>query len=141
LGDDDDSADAGTGTLAVSFRIDEDWADAMDEPAIGSFRATIYYSDEVTGLGPDDGATELADIFVDVVDMTGADRTTGVLHTTEELPATWVTILGFVDSDANSSEPHGPDDGDPVTLPNQNEFLVVTGAETPAEVLFDFLNP
>lgn|GEM_PF-1764315 len=141
-GDDDDSAlEATTGTLAVSFRIDEDWAAAMDEPAVGPFRATIYWSDQVTGIGPDDDAEELADIFVAEVDLTGPDLTSPVLFTTGELTAGWVTILGFLDSDGNSVEPHGPDDGDPVTLPNDNAFEVIAGAESPAEVLFDFLNP
>ena len=138
--DDDDTTD-GTGTLAISFRIDADWADAMDEPAIGPFRASIYLTDEVSGIGPDEGAEALADIFVDEVDLTGEDLSTGVLHVTGALPATWVTVLGFLDSDGNSVEPHGPDDGDPVTLPNSNAFEVLPGAETSAEVLFDFLNP
>ena len=141
-GDDDDATGEGTGALALTFRIDEDWAAAMDEPAMGPFRATIYFSDQVTGIGPDDGATELESVFVETVDMTGADFSTGVLYTTGQLPATWVTVLGYVDSDLSSTGPdYGPDDGDPVTLPNDNEFLVVAGETTEVEVLFDFLNP
>jgi len=142
-GDDDDSTEeATTGTLAVSFRIDDDWAGNMDEPAIGAFRGSVWNADEVSGIGPDDGAVALADVYVEVVDLTGDDFSSGVLHVTGELPAMWVTILGFLDSDANATEdPYRPDEGDPVTLPNDNEFLVVAGEETPAEVLFDFLNP
>ncbi len=142
VGDDDDSAEAATtGTLAVSFRIDDDWAGNMDEPAIGAFRGSIWNADEVSGIGPDDGAVALADIYVEVVDLTGEDFSSGVLHVTGELPAMWVTILGFLDSDANATEPFRPDEGDPVTLPNDNEFQVIAGAETSVEVLFDFLNP
>jgi hypothetical protein len=139
--DDDDSTAATTGTLALSFRIDEDWAAAMDEPAVGPFRATVFYTDQVSGVGPDDDAEELASVYVDEVDLTGPDRTSPVLFVTGELPATWVTILGFLDSDGNAADPFGPDDGDPVTLPNDNAFEVIAGAETPAEILFDFLNP
>ena len=138
--DDDDASEEGT--LAVSFRIDADWADAMDEPAIGSFYGSIYRSEEVTALGPDDGAEALGDVYVETVDMTGETLTTEVLFTTAPLPSGWVVILGFVDSDGNSVEDdRSPDDGDPVTLPNDNQFEVLGGGETPAEVLFDFLNP
>jgi hypothetical protein len=139
--DDDDSTQAATtGTLAISFRIDEDWAAAMDEPPLGAFRATIFLTDEVTGIGPDDGAQELEYIVVTEVDLTGGDLSSPVLYTTGELEADWVTVLGFLDSDANSVEPHGPDEGDPVTLPNDNAFEVIGGQETTVEVLFDFLN-
>ncbi len=140
-GDDDDAAPT-TGTLAVSFRIDEDWAAEMDEPAIGGFWGSIYLSEQVSGIGPDDDAEVLGDIHVETVDMTGDDFTTGVLHVTDELPAGWVVILGFVDSDGNSTEDdRGPEDGDPVTLPNDNQFEVIAGEESPAEVFFNFLNP
>ena len=139
--DDDDSAEAPTqGTLAISFRIDEDWAAAMDEPALGPFRATIFRTDEVSGVGPDDGAQELESIFVQEVDLTGSGLSSPTLYVTGELNAGWVTVLGFLDSDSNSVEPHRPDEGDPVTLPNDNAFEVIGGEETPVEVLFDFLN-
>jgi hypothetical protein len=141
--DDDDSTPEPTeGTLSLSFRIDEDWYDAMDEPAIGPFWGTIFDSEDVTGVGPCDEAREYGDVYVELVDLTDGDFTSEVLFTTDLLPATWVTILGFMDSDGNSTkEDNGPDDGDPVTLPNSNEFLVVAGEDTPAEVYFGFLNP
>ncbi len=141
--DDDDSTPEPTeGRLVISFRIDEDWFNAMDEPAIGPFAGTIFDSEDVTGVGPDDEAREYGDVYVKEVDLTDGDFTTEVLVTTDLLPATWVTILGFLDSDGNSTpEDGGPDDGDPVTLPNSNEFLVVAGEDTAAEVYFGFLNP
>jgi hypothetical protein len=144
--DDDDSAEptpAPThGTLAVSFGIDDDWAAQMDEPAVGGFWGTIFWADEVSGIGPEDDAEELGSIYVEVVDMTGPTLATDVLFTTEPLLAGWVTILGFVDSDANSTEAdRGPDENDPVTLPNDNQFEVIAGQESPAQVYFDFLNP
>jgi hypothetical protein len=140
--DDDDAAAATEGTLAVSFRMDADWADSMDEPAVGSFWGSIYLADEVSGIGPDEGAESLGDVFVEVVDMTGETLTSDVLFTSEPLPVGWIAILGFVDSDGTSIEgDRSPDDGDPVTLPNDNLFEVFGGVETPAEIFFDFLNP
>lgn len=140
--DDDSTPEPTTGTLAVSFRIDKDWRDNMDEPAVGSFWGTIFDSDDVTGLGPKEKARAYGDIFVADIDLSD-EHISAVLHTTDELPATWVTILGFMDSDGNSVEDdRDPDDGDPVTRPTaDNEFLVVAGEETPAEVVFNFLNP
>jgi hypothetical protein len=138
---DDDDAAATEGTLAVSFRIEADWADVMDEPAVGPFWGSIYLSEEVTALGPNDDAVALGSIYVEIVDLTGPDLTSPVLFTTDPLPAEWVVILGFMDSDGNSIEDdRDPDQRDPVTLPNDNQFLVIAGEETPAEVLFGFLN-
>ncbi len=134
------AAGEGMGTLALSFAIDDDYFDAMEEPATGPFRATIYNADDVSGIGPADGAREYGDIVVDTVDLTTGEPT-AVLLVTDPMPNVWVTILGFMDSDGNSVEPHGPDRKDPVTLPNDNEFLVVHDAETPAQVFFGLLNP
>ena len=139
--DDDDSTPEPTeGTLAVSFNINEIRAGQMDEPAVGPFWGTIYDTDDVLGTGPKDDAREYGSIYVEVVDLTDGTFTSPVLHTTALLPTTWVTIFGFMDSDGNSVEDdRSPDDADPVTLPNQNEFLVVAGEETAAEVHFGLL--
>jgi hypothetical protein len=137
-GDDDDGTPT-TGTLALTFEIDEDWAAEMDEPAIGPFSGNVYNADEVTGAGPDDGAVVLASIYVAEVDLTSLGPTS-VLFTTKEIPTGWVNILGFIDSDGNAGPDENPDDGDPVTLPNQNEFELV-GPDTTANVFFGFLNP
>ncbi len=151
-GDDDDSAVANDddsapteGTLAVSFAIDEDWYDRVvnnGDPVVGPFWATIFDADDVTGVGPEDGAREYGDVYVEEVDLSVRGEATGVLFITKPLPATWVTILGFMDVDGNSVEDdRDPDEGDPVTLPNRNEFEVLAGEEAPAEVFFNFLNP
>jgi len=132
---------AGTGTLALSFRIDDDYRDVMQEPALGPFWGSVYLADEVTGIGPDDGALPLAHIHVAEIDLTG-EPVSAALFVTDPLPNDWVTILGFMDSDSNAVPgDEDPDSKDPVTLPNENEFLVVKDAETPAEVFFGFLNP
>ena len=148
--DDDDSAEeptpeptlSGFGTLAISFGIDEHWRDGMDEPAVGPFWGTIYRSEQVTAAGPDDGAEELGSVHVETVDLTGDTLSTDVVFHSGDLPAGWVTILGFLDSDGNSTEEdRGPDARDPVTLPNRNEFEVLSDVESPAQIWFSFLNP
>lgn len=130
------------GTLAFTFRIDTDWMDAMEEPPVGSFWGDIFLSSQVTGAGPDEGAEVLGSIYVELVDLTPDGGPSEVLFTSEALPVGEVTVLGFLDSDANSTEDdRGPDDKDPVTLPNDNEFDVVGGEETVAEIFFGLLNP
>ncbi len=128
------------GTLALTFRIDTDYQAAMDEPAIGTFYGSFWRGSEVTSLGPDDGAEDLGGIEV-ALDLTAANPT-GVLLTSDPLPAEEIVVLGFLDSDANAvlGAPE-PDTKDPVTLPNDNDFDVVGGEETTVEVFLGFLNP
>jgi hypothetical protein len=128
------------GTLALTFRIDSDYQAQMDEAATGTFYGAYWLADEVTSLGPEEGAVSLGSIEVSL-DLT-ADNPSTVLLTSPALPAVEVVILGFLDSDANAdpSDP-SPDTKDPVTLPTQNDFDVVGGEETTVEVFFGFLNP
>ena len=129
------------GTLSIAFEIDEDWRDNMDEPAIGEFRGSIYLADDVSGIGPKEGAKKLADVAVAKVDLTKSLQTKALV-TIDSLPADWVTILGFLDSDANAEKKSPrPDDGDPVTLPGENEFEVIEDEVTEVRVFFGFLNP
>ena len=141
----DDSGDSAapiptSGTLAVSFRIDSDYQALMDEPAVGTFYGAWWRSEDVSGIGPAEGASSLGDIRVDGVDLQAGP--TGVLLVTGPLPIQDVVALGFLDSDGNA-DPNSPDpdEGDPVTLPGQNVFTVVGGEESAAEVFFGLLNP
>jgi len=131
----------GEGTLALSFAIHPDWHDAMDEPAVGTFYGSFWRGDEVTGVGPDDGAEDLGGIVVEGIDLTSGEPT-DVLFVSEALPAIEVVVLGFLDSDENA-DPNDPDpdDKDPVTLPSDNDFDLVADTELQAEVYFAFLNP
>jgi hypothetical protein len=139
--DTDPPAGSGTGTLAARFTIDDDWRAAMDEPAAGPFRGSAYLSDEVTAIGPDEGAESVADVFVEAVDLTSG-APTEILWRSEALPVGWVTILGFLDSDGNATPgSEDPDERDPVTLPNENEFEVLEDVETEISIHFGFLNP
>jgi hypothetical protein len=113
----------------------------MDEPAIGPFWGSIWRATEVSGIGPEEGAVDLGDVYVEEIDLTGAIPT-AVLFTTDELPAEEVVVLGFLDSDGNADPGSpDPDSKDPVTLPNDNDFDVIGGETTTVEVYFGFLNP
>ncbi|MFM2161749.1 MAG: hypothetical protein RLZZ383_1261 [Pseudomonadota bacterium] len=140
-----DTPTATTGTLAVRFRIDDDWGDAVladGESLLGNYWGDFYLSDDVTGIGPNEGASALASVQATDVDLTDYVNGTEVLLTLADLPAGYVTALGFFDSDGNAdpSSPN-PDSGDPVTLPNENEFEVIGGETTEATIYFGFRNP
>ncbi len=130
------------GTLALSFRLDDDWIPEMDEDPVGTFIGSFWHGYDVEGTGPVEGAESLEDIRVEGVDLSDGGGPTTVLYVSGLLPAEEIVVLGFLDSDANAVEgDEGPDDGDPVTLPADNDFDVIAGAETAAEVYFDLLNP
>ena len=138
----DGGASAGPGTLAVSFAIDLDYRDVMDEPAVGPFWGTIYLADDVSGVGPVDGAQEFGSVYVESVDLSGDAGASATLFTSDPIDATEVVILGFLDSDGNAdTAAPDPDDRDPVTLPADNKFTVVPDATTDVQVWLGFLNP
>jgi hypothetical protein len=133
-----------TGTLDLTLRIDDDFGQAVlddGESLVGRFWGDLYLSEEVSGIGPAEGAVALASFDLDGVDLSSFEAT-AVLATVTDLPAGYVTALGFFDSDGNAdpSAP-GPDSGDPVTLPNENEIEVLAGETTVGEIYFGFRNP
>lgn len=131
---------SGTGTLSLRFELDAVLLGYADSPAAGPFHGSVFPSEGVTGLGPTSGTASLADI-----DGVGVDLAAGVtepLWTSPPLPVGRVAVLGFVDTDANAlPDASDPDDGDPVTLPGENRFDVVDGADTVVTVFFGLLNP
>lgn len=129
-----------TGTLRLKFEIDEDWRAEMDEPAVGTFYGAVWLADDVTAIGPNEGAVPLADLEVASVDLS-VDAVSGVLTEVADLPTGWITVLGFLDSDANQGGTFEPDDRDPVTIPSENEIEVIGGESTEGTVYFGFLNP
>lgn len=133
---------SGTGVLELTFRMNDDYFPQMDAPAVGVFYGAFWRGSEVTSLGPDDGAEDLGSIEVAVVDLQVAGGPTGVLFTSPPLPVEEVVVLGFLDVDGNADTANpDPDDKDPVTLPNDNDFDVVGDASTVVEVYFGLLNP
>lgn len=129
-----------TGRLALSFGLDVDHQALMEEDAIGPFWGSFYNADDVTGVGPNDGAVALGSIHVEELDLRDGPST--VLFTSEDLTATKVVVLGFLDSDGNATPgDEGPDDKDPVTLPGDNRFTLVGGETAEVQVWFGLLNP
>lgn len=132
---------SGEGVLAVTFRINTDYQDLMQEPAVGMFYGSFWYGDDVSAIGPAAGAVDLGGFEV-MVDLTDGGGPTEVLYTSDLLPAEEIVILGFLDSDGNADPVSpNPDDKDPVTLPGDNDFDVVGDAVTTVEVYFGLLNP
>ena len=143
---DGDTAPAPTeGTLALRFAIDADYAAQLadiGEAPRGTFYGSFWRGDEVTGTGPVDGATDLGAIEVAGIDLSPDGAASEVLFTSGALPVGEVVVLGFLDTDANSTAAdRGPDAKDPVTLPSDNDFDVVGDETTEARVFFGLLNP
>ena len=153
---DDDSADPGTpdsgeeagvepsgpvtGRLALRFGIDVDHQALMEEDAIGPFWGSFFDADDVTGVGPNDGARSLGSIHIEELDLRAGP--TSVLFTSDDLTAEKVVVLGFLDSDGNAVPgAEDPDEKDPVTLPGENRFTLVEGELTEVEVWFGLLRP
>lgn len=134
----------GFGDLALRMRIDDDYGEAIladGESLVGTFRGSLYLSEQVTGAGPDEGAEALASLFIETVDLSSYEPTE-VLLTVEGLPSGYVTALGFFDSDNNADpESADPDTGDPVTLPFDNELLVVANTVSEGVIFLGFRNP
>ena len=100
------------------------------------------WGDEVSSIGPEEGAEALADLYVENVILPTDGSPTEVLLQLEDLPVTEVVVLGFLDSDGNAdpADP-SPDSKDPVTLPSDNDFDVIGGEQTEVSIFFGFLNP
>lgn len=113
----------GNGTLGLRFAIDDDVAESLDLPPTGMFLGEVYNAEDVTGLGPNDGAVPLTDFTVELdlaVDGTPSD----VVYTTPIFEVAEVTILGTLDIDGSG----GASGGDPITLPHQTSFDVLEGS-------------
>ena len=129
-------------TLSFQFAMDTDYMDAMDEPATGNFYGSIYLAEDVTSIGPSDGAESLASLDAENIILPTDGSSTEILKTISNLPATEVVVLGFLDSDGNTDrENPQPDGKDPVTLPSDNDFDVIEDEDTSVRVYFAFLHP
>lgn len=125
-----------TGALALSLAMEADYIPSMDEPPVGTFRASVFRGEDVSAIGPNDGAVSLHEIEVAGVDLTVDGGPVDLATTVADLPACRVVILGCLDSDANDCDQH-----DAITLPNANGFVVVADATTPVQVFLGLLNP
>lgn len=134
----DSADDSGpvAGTLALAFQMEEDLVASMDVPPLGTFYGSIYAEDDATAIGPNDGAASMEDFSVDV-DLSDGGGPTGALYTTGPLASEVVWVLGCLDVDANGCG----DEGDPITVPNDNKVAAPAAAETPVTVAMNMLRP
>lgn len=145
-GDTADSAEtdvpAGPGTLALSFRMDDDYLETIAEngqSAVGTFGGSIYAEADATSIGPNDDAVPLQSFSVDNVDLSADGGPTATLLVTDPMNTQIVWVLGCLDIDVPADG--CGDVGDPITIPNENKVQVVAGAETPFQVYMGMLRP
>lgn len=134
--DDTGTPAPGPGTLTLSFQMDDDYLASMDEPAVGTFRGSIYAEADASAVGPVDGAVSMQDLEVADIDLTDAGGPTAAMVTTDPFDAQIVWILGCLDTDGNDC-----DHNDPITVPNDNKVEILADADTPFTVYFGMLNP
>ena|GEM_PF-5400793 len=130
-----------TGQLSIRYSIDSDLIDGMEEPARGVFYGEIFDAEDVTALGPDPGA-EALDGIEHALDLGDGTVPTELLYTSIPLQNTKVVIVGFLDSDENAGDlGMSQDAGDPIALPEDNEFDVVMERSTAVTVHLGMLHP
>ncbi|MBM4367777.1 MAG: hypothetical protein FJ102_16310 [Deltaproteobacteria bacterium] len=137
--DSSDSASEDSGatlaTLQLSFQMDDDLIEGMDEPPAGVFRGSIYREDDATAVGMNDGAESLVDFESSSLDLSDGGGPSAVAWTSEPLEPQTLWVLGCLDSDANDCEC-----GDPITVPNDNKFAVVPG-DNALTIRMELLHP
>lgn len=138
----DDSAGppSGPGTLTVSLQMDADYIPAMEangEAPIGTFEGSVYAEADATSIGPNDGAASLEDFSIPGVDLSDGGGPTGPLWTSAPLDPQIVWVLGCLDVDGNGCG----DDGDPITIPNENKVELLPGVDTPFTLYMGMLRP
>lgn len=120
--------------LADSIRDEARMAKSVRGTAYGD----LYASEDVSVVGPIEGAVELANIRL-TIDVSVDDVSEGKWSSMPIKPGKY-TFLGFFDvNDKSKPENRRPVTGDPVTLPFTNKFDVKPGQETVGTVRFDLL--
>jgi len=123
--------EAGSGSIAIRFAIDGDLAESMDVSPTGMFLGEIYDAEDVSAIGPADGAIPLEALSISMnLEVDGSPS--GILYTSGVLDPEQVTVLGTLDVD----ESGGASGGDPVTLPGVNTFTVYS--DLTEEVVVEF---
>ena len=115
--------------------MEADLIPSMENPPVGTFEGSVYGEVDATALGPNEGAVSLED-FSAVIDLTDGGPSE-VACTTGELDAGVVWVLGCLDVDGDGCG----DEGDPITIPNENKVLIAADTETPFTVVMSMLRP
>jgi hypothetical protein len=128
------------GRLQLRFGLAESIRDEarMAKSVRGTAYGDLYPSEEVSVVGPIEGAMKVASIRI-AIDVSTNDVSDGQWLSMQLKPGKY-TFLGFFDvNDKSTPDKRRPVSGDPVTLPFTNKFEVKPGQETPGTVRFDLL--
>ena len=134
------SVAAAAGHIVVDAQLDDGLAllGGFELPLVGDVRASIYHAEDVTLLGPREGAPVLETFSMPGLSL-GAEHPGG-RFVSAELPAGTYMVLGYFDvaGDADPADPR-PLRGEPVSLPLRRVELEC--AAQPATILFDATFP
>lgn len=130
----DSGGDTGPGTFQLSFSMNTDLIEDMDEAPVGQFRGSVFAEEDASATGPVDGAASLADFVSDSVDLSDGGPST-VAAEVGPLDPQVVWILGCLDTTGDDCECN-----DPVTFPGENETQLSSG-DNAFTVRLDVLQP
>lgn len=112
---------------------------ALDGELKGNVWGSVFRAEDVSGLGPREGAQAVASFAFEDVDLTDPDALQ-TYRIDAQLTAETYQILGFIDIDGNADpDAPDPDVGDPVTVPIGAYPLEC--ATQPVKVEFAILRP
>lgn len=124
-GDSSPATPTGPAEFRISIDLDPDLVPAMDEPAVGVFRGSVFAEADATSFGPVEGAASLLDFTTEELDFdtTGGLRETATTVGPVDPQIVW--ILGCFDTAGDDCET-----GDPITIPNENKLEVTSATES-----------
>ena len=129
------------GTIRLNFSVSSAVRSSsqLDSELYGSVYGGIFHVQDVSVLGPVEGAESLASVELADVDLREVEESVASWSGTLA-PGNYV-FLGFYDVDGNSAamEETNPDNGDPVTLANTNSFEIHQGVDSELNVEFNLL--
>lgn len=128
------------GTARLTFSVDQNVRESsnLTSPLLGPVYGAIYKAEDVTAMGPIEGAEQLVSVELSSVDLREAE-VSAVSWTTPDLPPDVYVFLGFFDVNGNGEESRSPDKGDPVTLPSVNQFEILDGEQEDVVVRFSLI--
>lgn len=118
------SEPTGPVTLSLAIDLDADLIPTLDEPAVGQFRGSVFAEADAGSFGPIEGAESILDFTTEELDFgeAGGVLETGTTLGPLDLQVVWV--LGCFDTAGDDCE-----SGDPITIPNENKFLLEATTE------------
>ncbi|MDP7039324.1 MAG: hypothetical protein QGI45_09205 [Myxococcota bacterium] len=135
------SAPVDTGDIRLNFSVSSSVRSSpyLDDALLGTVYGGIFHVQDVSVLGPVEGAVSLASVELEGVDLRDVEASSSFWSGTLD-PGSYV-FLGFFDVDGNGEESSetNPDNGDPVTLANTNAFEIDKGGSSELQVEFNLL--